>query len=74
MIGQVLAILLRGLAGHPRQPEAVAVDHEQLRRGGTAEPGGILDDGVEDRVRIGDVPAECGQDLAAGRRLLTSRT
>ena len=71
LFARYLPILLRGRAGHTRQPEAVAVDDEQLRRGGTAQPGGMFDDGVEHRTGVGDVASQCGQDLAAGDRLLT---
>ena len=71
MVHQVVAILVGGVARRPAiQAEHVTVEKEELGGASLAQPGGVLDDGVEHRSGIGDVPAEGREDLAAGRGLV----
>ena len=70
VVQQVSAILLGGFACDPRQAEHVTVEKEQLGCRRSAQPRGVLDDGVQDRPGVGDVAAERREDFAAGRRLL----
>ena len=70
VVQQVLAILLRDLAGDPRETEHVALEEEQLSGLRSAQSRGVFDDGVEYVAGVGGVAAERRQDLAARRGLL----
>ena len=70
VVQQVLAILLRGLAGDPREPEHIAVEEEQLGGLRSAQTRGVLDNGVQHVPGVGGRAAERREDLAARRGLM----
>ena len=71
VLQQVSAVFLGRLAGHPRDPEHIAVQQEQLGSGRSAQARGVLEDRLHDGSGVYDVAAERRQDLAARRQLLS---
>jgi hypothetical protein len=67
---QVLGIFGWDLAGHPREPENVAVKEVQLGGVCSAKPRGVLDDGVQYVPGVGGRTAESREDFAARRGLV----
>ena len=70
VVQQVLAILLRDLAGDSREAEHVALKEEQLGDLRSAQSRGVFNDGVQYVPGVGGRTAERREDLAARRGLM----